>query len=511
MACAKQQGALTGSGSGQLVERAGGAGKSAAETAAGARRPDLPNYTLAEVEKRCKKGGQLWVTFKHGVYDVTDFVVGHPGGDKILLAAGGELEPFWELYAVHNSEHVYEQLEELRIGNVDPKDLARSMERKVDSNDPFANEPRRHPALTINSKKPFNAEPPLSLLVDNYITPGELFFVRNHLPVPEIKEKDHMLEVTGEGHKGVKLSVSSLKKKFKVHTVTSTMQCAGNRRSDMAQHKAVRGLSWGQAAISTATWSGVKLADVLADAGLNMDDFTDVIFEGADKDIEGVPYEASIPAATAFDPNKDVLLVFEMNGKPISRDHGYPLRVLVPGTVGARQVKWVTRITASKSECKGHWQQKDYKSFSPSVEAHNADWAKAPAIQEYPIQSAICEPQEGAVLEDAEEVTARGYAWSGGGRGIVRVDVSADGGKTWVEAELNQTSQRRHRQWAWTLWEATVPIPAELKGKGGEVALICKAVDTSHNCQPEKADGIWNMRGLIHNAWHRVNVTVPKE
>ena len=130
------------------------------------------------------------------------------------------------------------------------------------------------------------------------------------------------------------------------------------------------------------------------------------------------------------------------------------------------------------------------------------------AIQEYPIQSAICEPSPGTTLDDSEEVTFKGYAWSGGGRGIIRVDVSIDGGKTWQCADLEKDKQPLHREWAWTIWEVTLPIPKHMRGK--QLELVCKAVDTSHNAQPDSIDGIWNLRGLIHNAWHRVKVNVPR-
>ncbi len=127
------------------------------------------------------------------------------------------------------------------------------------------------------------------------------------------------------------------------------------------------------------------------------------------------------------------------------------------------------------------------------------------SYQEYPVQSVICEPTEGtSISRDDSELTVKGYAWSGGGRGIVRVDVSVDGGQSWQEASLHSTPQPRHRQWAWTLWEASLPIPEDSK----ELGILCKATDTSHNCQPETAAGIWNLRGLIHNAWHKVTVPV---
>ena len=379
----------------------------------------------------------------------------------------------------------------------------------MDSDDPYAKDPERHPALRINSATPFNAETPQQLLTDNFYTPNELFFVRNHLPVPHLDLKEFKVEVQVPGkRKSLKLDVEELKKKFKVHTISATIQCAGNRRSHMAvDSKPVKGLSWGMTAISNAEWTGVMLADVLEWAGIKEDDFEYIIFQGEDKDMEGVPYEASIPASVALDPRREVMLAFKMNGQDIPLDHGYPLRLVVPGSVGARQVKWISKIIPSKEESKSHWQQKDYKTFTPSVDWSTADFEKAVAIQDYPIQSAITEPTNGATIE-GDEVTLKGYAWSGGGRGIIRVEVSADGGKTWHEAELQTAKQKYNRQWAWTLWEATVKLPENVIKSGGTTKLVCKAIDSSHNQQPESAESIWNLRGLIHNAWHKVEVEV---
>lgn len=467
----------------------------------------LPTYRLAEVEKHADMKNRVWVTFKDGIYDVTDFVEGHPGGKKILLAAGKPLEPFFITYAQHFNISVLEIMEELRIGNLHPDDKQKVQVK--DANDPFVNDPPRHPGLKVNSEKPFNGEPPTELLTDSYYTPNDLFFVRNHLPVPEIDAKNHKIEITADGwKKPVAFSVEQLKQRFPVHSMTAAVQCAGNRRSHMATYKGVRGLSWGMSAISNAKWTGVKLSDVLNYAGMRESDAEHVIFTGLDKDVEGAHYETSIPAATAFDPRKDVMIVFEMNGKPLPLDHGFPARIIAPGIAGARQVKWLSKITVSKKECQGHWQQNDYKQFNPSIDWHNVDFSKSVAIQEYPIQSAICEPGECDTLDDAEEVHVKGYAWSGGGRGIIRVDVSLDGGKTWEVAALEKPKQDMHREWGWTLWEATLKIPSNLKGK--KLDLVCKAVDSSHNAQPESAEGIWNLRGLIHNSWHHVHVDVPK-
>lgn len=127
----------------------------------------LKVYTSEEVAKHNDKNKRIWVSFEQGVYDVTDFVGQHPGGDKILMAAGGALEPFWELYSIHKQENVLKILEQHRIGNLDAKDRV----KEADKNDPYSNDPIRHPVLTPRSVKPFNAEPPMNLLLENFITP----------------------------------------------------------------------------------------------------------------------------------------------------------------------------------------------------------------------------------------------------------------------------------------------------------------------------------------------------
>ena len=129
-----------------------------------------------------------------------------------------------------------------------------------------------------------------------------------------------------------------------------------------------------------------------------------------------------------------------------------------------------------------------------------------------PVQSAIVEPGNSSytISIDDDGIDISGYAWSGGGRPIVRVDVSADNGKTWVTAELGKGSEQKcGRAWAWTLWKATIPLTAELKKlgkKNGKIQLVCKAVDGSYNQQPENAHTLWNLRGILNNSWHRVDV-----
>lgn len=244
-------------------------------------------------------------------------------------------------------------------------------------------------------------------------------------------------------------------------------------------------------------------------------------FEGSDADLTGSTYGASIPVSKALDPRGDVLLAFEMNGKPLSRDHGSPLRVIVPGVAGCRSVKWLSKIIASPEESQSFWQQNDYKSFSPSVGWDEVDWTSAPAIQNMPVTSAISEPAPGEKVSTlGGTITVKGYAWSGGGNDIIRVDVTADDGKTWHTATLKKVPQEAGRAWAWTLWEAEVPIQIDgqtdeestkLSTKGTkEITITAKATDESYNTQPDRADAIWNLRGVVCNAWPRVTVVIEE-
>lgn len=482
--------------------------------------PAFPVYTQDEVTSHRTLEDGIWVTYKGAVYDITEFVAMHPGGDKILLAAGGPLEPFWALYAVHNSEHVLEILSEYKVGELSAEDL-KKQQQSAQSLDPYASDPERHPALRVNSLKPFNAEPPPELLADSYITPSAIFFKRNHLPVPQVDVASYRLQVEGLPGGTLTLSLDELKSRFPKHTVTATLQCAGNRRSEMNRVKPVKGLNWNATAISNATWSGARLRDVLLAAGYSPDAARwarHIQFEGLDQDAGGTTYGASIPLSKAVAEDGDVLLAYEMNGEPLPADHGFPLRAVVPGTVGARNVKWLGRVVVSGQESSSHWQQNDYKGFSPATDWDTVDFRSAPAIQELPVQSAVTWPPEGAAVGDGGQVTARGYAWSGGGREVVRVDVSLDGGRTWQLARLRggeeEVGEGREaapppgRAWAWKLWEVTAPLPADA---GDELEIVCKAVDSSYNTQPDTVAPIWNLRGVLSNAWHRVRVKVQRD
>lgn len=347
------------------------------------------------------------------------------------------------------------------------------------------------------------------------ITPSDLHYVRNHLPVPVVgEEAAGKWTVTVTPHSGAPpktLTLADLQSGAygPPTTLPATLQCSGNRRNELSEVKGVQGLEWDSGAISTATWTGVRLSDVLAAAGLTPSTAAEsgvahVIFDGGDTEPGGgVAYGASIPARRALDPSADVLLAWGMNGAPLPPDHGAPLRVVVPGVTAARSVKWVRAVSGSPDESESHWQRKDYRTFSPSIKWDSpggVPWEASPSIMETNVTSAIADPPPGASVEGPlDELPVSGWAFSGGGRGIMRVDVSADGGATWHTASLARVPGDGDGfaapAWAWTQWSATVPLPAD-KQTGG-VTLVARAVDTACNVQPESAAHVWNVRGEL--------------
>jgi sulfite oxidase len=478
----------------------------------GKRVENLPSFTFAEISKHKNKNESVWVTYQEGVYDVTDFVSKHPGGEKILLGAGGPVDPYWRLYGQHLTlPHISHMLEEMRIGNIDPEEYMEKS-KNVSDDDPYKIDVsiNRHPGLVFISERPANAEVPPSLLCDSFLTPNDLFFVRHHFPVPSPSE-EISISLGGESAQKI-LTAQDLREKFNQHSVVATIQCTGNRRTGF--HNVtdtpgkVKGLTWTIGAISNAEWRGPKLRDVLRHLypdGLP-GDVKHVCFEGRDSDGNGQYYGVSVQLDRVMDESCDVILALEMNGEKLPLDHGYPIRVIVPGTAGCRSVKWLKSIELSPMESEAFWQREDYKSFNPSQGWEGLDFNSAPSVMSTPVQSAICDVQ---LAEDKSYAILKGYSYSGGGLGIIRVDISADGGKTWtpateLEGEHEDVSQLPFRRtYSWTLWKAVINLP---KYGLNDVEFVVKAVDEGYNSQPEKPDGIWNVRGILNNSWHRVKL-----
>ncbi|XP_044505406.1 sulfite oxidase-like [Mangifera indica] len=379
----------------------------------------------------------------------------------------------------------------------------------------YSREPPRHPSLIINAKEPFNAEPPRSALVSCYVTPVDFFYKRNHGPIPLVDDIDrYYVSMRGliENPKDLFMKDVRMLPKY---NVTATLQCAGNRRTAMSKTRTVKGVGWDVSALGNAIWGGAKLADALELVGIPK--YTSVTKSGGKhvefvsidkcKEEKGGPYKASIPLSQATNPDADVLLAYEMNGEPLTRDHGYPLRVIVPGVIGARSVKWLDAINIIAEQCQGFFMQKDYKMFPPSVDWDNINWDSRRPIMDFPVQCAICSLEDVDVIKPGK-VKISGYAVSGGGRGIERVDVSVDGGKNWLEASKYQQTgipyiadDMNCDKWAWVFFEVIVDVPHNTQ-------IVAKAVDSAANVQPENVETIWNLRGVLNTSWHRLHVRV---
>lgn len=352
----------------------------------------------------------------------------------------------------------------------------------------------KHPDFIVQQKNPFNGEPPLDRLIKSEITPLELFFARNHAPVPDIDPKAYRLRVQGRVQRPLSLSLQEIYA-FPKTILTAALQCAGNRRIDLIRHQAVPGeVPWQAQAIGNASWSGVSLRALLEEAGLRMPaaHVAFVGLDGVEKNGRRFGFGGSVPLDVAL--HGDVLLAYEMNGQPLTPVHGFPLRVVSPGYIGARSVKWLSEIAVSEQPSENHYQALAYKLFPPHVTAKNVDWSKGIMLGELSINAAICSPADGDRVP-AGPVEVAGYAMAGGGRLVERVDVSTDGGDSWVEAKLSNAVR-----YAWRLWRAELNLAA------GECELIVRAWDSATNTQPERVAPLWNFKGYMNNAWHRVRV-----
>ena len=350
--------------------------------------------------------------------------------------------------------------------------------------------------LITRQESPYNAEPRLDRLTGSFVTPFRSFYVRSHGNQPDVRAETYALIVEGLVERPLHLKLEDLERVPKA-SVTATLQCAGNRRNEHSLTKTVGGVQWDAGAIGTAEWRGPALADLLGRAGLK-DGGKHVWFEGRDsvtlKDRQTL-FGASIPVEKATKPG--CLVALEMNGAPLSREHGYPARTVIPGFIGARSVKWLGRSVVSEKKSDNNFVARDYKLFPPEATAETVKPEAFEPIYESILSSAICSPLAGQDLRPGK-LELRGYALPPGEEGVsvASVQVSGDGGATWTAAEF-VGEELPH---AWRLWKATLDVTS------GPRTLIARATDSRGRQQPEKAP--WNFKGYLYNGWHRVPVTV---
>jgi sulfite oxidase len=349
--------------------------------------------------------------------------------------------------------------------------------------------------LITRQENPLNAEPRLDRLVEEWITPTRSFYVRSHGTRPAVDPGSYRLSVEGLVDRPTTFTLEDLEG-LRAVSVPATLQCAGNRRLEHSRVKPVAGVQWDAGAIGTAEWSGPRLADLLAKAGVRSG-AKHLWFEGLDtvslKDRQ-TAFGGGIPMVKAMRP--ETLIAVSMNGNRLSREHGYPARTIVPGFIGARSVKWLSRIVVSDRPSENNFVARDYKMFPPEATPENVKPEQFGPIYEMVLGSAICSPRSGDRVS-AGRIVVRGYAVPPGesGAGVARVEVSADNGKTWTEARF----RGNRSDFAWQLWEAEVTVAA------GTPTLVVRATDSRGKTQPEQA--AWNFKGYLNDSWHRVQIS----
>lgn len=351
--------------------------------------------------------------------------------------------------------------------------------------DPFGDSPE----LTVLSREPMVAGVPLNLL-DSPEMSNKRFFVRNHFPIPKIDASKWRLSVSGEVGSDLSLSYQDLKELAQME-VLALLECAGNSRA--AVQPPIEGLLWDHGGVGTAAWAGVPLATILELAGVQPS-AKEVLLEGDDRGTEPevtgeLGYAMSLPMEKALHP--DTLLALEMNGEQLAPEHGYPLRVVVPGWYGMVSVKWLSKIRLLNHGFEGYHQSDYYVFVHEGVE----NGLPKERVTSMPVKSLISQPGRGESLSLGHQ-KVRGVAWSGQGP-ISQVEVSTDNGRTWHPAQVDASAS----PYAWQKWEYNWRAD-----KPGYFLIRARATDQNGNVQPDQF--VWNFRGFANNSIHVVPVLV---
>lgn len=347
--------------------------------------------------------------------------------------------------------------------------------------------------LTLLGDRPVNAETPAHLL-DDAITPTARHFIRNNGLLPDTMDPESWrLTIDGFVDTPMELSIADLAAQFEVITRALHIECGGNGRS--AFDPPARGNQWTTGAIACSEWTGVRLRDVLAAAGVQSAAVY-TAHEGADIHLSGdpdkFPLSRGLPITKAQD--ETVLIAWEMNGAPLHPMNGAPLRLVVPGWPGSCSQKWLTRIWVRDVEHDGaKMTGQSYRvpayPVAPGTKVPEEDMVVMEAM---PVKSLITFPENGAATGLSTEV--RGHAWVGD-RTVERLDVSVDFGATWQEAALDAPVNAG----AWQNWRSDVSLP-----QAGYYEIWARATDSAGVSQPHAIS--WNPRGYLNNTLHRVGI-----
>ncbi|EGS21144.1 nitrate reductase-like protein [Thermochaetoides thermophila DSM 1495] len=393
---------------------------------------------------------------------------------------------------------------------------------------PDSHVPRDPRLIRLTGIHPFNVEAPLTDLFNaGFLTPTSLHYVRNHGAVPFVPDSSILdWEVTVEGmvQHPMKLTLRELLDEFEQVTYPVTLVCAGNRRKEQNVVRKTKGFSWGAAGVSTALWTGVPLVEVLARAK-PLRGARYVCFEGADALPNG-HYGTSVRLSWAMDRQRGMLLAHGMNGEVLHPDHGKPLRVVIPGQIGGRSVKWLKRIIVTAQPSDNWYHIYDNRVLPTTIDPEQS--ANVPdvwrderyAIYDLNTNSAVCVPaheQRVTLAQQDGAFTLRGYAYAGGGRRVTRLEVTLDQGRSWKLAEIDYPEDAyravpdgetlfggridvaaRDTSFCWCFWRLALPL-SELAAAGD---VMVRAMDEALHVQPR--DMYWSVLGMMNNPWYRV-------
>lgn len=353
--------------------------------------------------------------------------------------------------------------------------------------------------MVVLNDKPWNIEAQAHLL-DDKITPNKFMFIRNNGKIPQdINVTNWKLVFDGESVQTSKsYTLKDLKTKFKAHTYQLTLECGGNGRSEF--NPPAKGNQWTVGAVSCATWTGVRLRDLLEDVGIKKDAVY-IGYHAADTHLSGdpnkEPISRGVPIAKAM--QDETLIAYQMNGRDIPLAHGFPLRLVAGGWPASASGKWLNGISVRNkvhdgAKMTGTAYRVPCESVAPGEKVADEDMC---IIESMPVKSLITYPKTGATIQEGRRLQIRGHAWSGELQ-VAKMEYSIDFGSTWKSCRLQDPANRL----AWQHFEATVDF-----SKKGYYEVWARATNTEGKAQPMVLPG-WNPKGYLNNACHRLAIKV---
>ncbi len=357
--------------------------------------------------------------------------------------------------------------------------------------------PGKSDKLTILNDKPWNAETPPHLL-DPEVTPADVFFVRNNGIAPrDVDINSWTLTIEGESAKSKKVySLSDLKSKFNTYSYNLVLECGGNGRSEFTP--GAKGNQWSLGAVGCCKWTGVRLRDVLEDAGIKSDAVY-IGYYGADTHLSGdskkVVISRGVPIEKALED--EALIAWKMNDEDIPAMNGYPLRLVFGGWPASTSGKWLNRIVIRNKvhdgpKMKGYSYRVPKNPVAPGTKVAEEDMK---IIESMPVKSLITYPRTGAMVKGKKEFEVRGHAWAGDLE-VSEVHISIDFGASWQKCVLSQPVNRL----AWQQFSIQITLPQD-----GYYEIWSKATDSKGISQPMVVPN-WNPKGYLNNACHRIAV-----